>query len=233
MTEHAPTRSSRTVKRADDRVAEILDVAETLFYERGYDRTPISAIIGAIGIAKGTFYHHFGSKQELLDALVQRLSTRALELVRPQLTDENLSAVEKLRTAFSGLGEWKTQRRRLFLPLMRALYKPENTALRLKGQRASLSLFAPTLEAIIAQGIDEGSFDCGRPDVMVRMMFSLSTDFGEHLVGHLLADEPPADDVIRAEIDAYNDAINRLLGAAPNTVQFYRWEQIRPWLKSM
>lgn len=49
----------------ETRKTELLDVASRLFYEQGYHATGIKQIIDAAGIAKGTFYSHFSSKEEL------------------------------------------------------------------------------------------------------------------------------------------------------------------------
>jgi len=48
--------------RSHSRVEEILDAAEALFTQKGYDATSIKDIIDAVGIARGTLYHHFSSK---------------------------------------------------------------------------------------------------------------------------------------------------------------------------
>ena len=44
---------------------EILDVASRLFYEQGYNKTGVQQIIAEAGAAKGTFYSHFKSKEDL------------------------------------------------------------------------------------------------------------------------------------------------------------------------
>ena len=54
------------------RINEILDAAETLFYERGYQPTMISDIVRKIGVAQGTFYYYFTSKEEIVVALINR-----------------------------------------------------------------------------------------------------------------------------------------------------------------
>ena len=68
----------RTVKTAEERKNEILDVAEELFAEKGYDNASTNDIIARIGIARGTLYHHFGSKEEILDAIVDRMTREGL-----------------------------------------------------------------------------------------------------------------------------------------------------------
>lgn len=51
-------------------VEKILEVAERLFGEKGYDDTTIQNIIDGLGgLTKGAVYHHFKSKEEILDAL--------------------------------------------------------------------------------------------------------------------------------------------------------------------
>ncbi len=219
----------RVVKAADERRAEILDTAERLFYERGYERTPVRAIIDAIGIAKGTFYHHFPSKTELLDALVTRLSERALEIALPALSDESLSAPEKFRAMFGNVSAWKLKNKALLIRLMRALYSEENAAMRRRSQQASLRLFAPLMERIIAQGIAEGHFQCQNPDIVVRLLFSMATDMGELIAGMMLQDEPVVRAELRRQVGGYNDAMNRLLGAPAGTIELFRWELIEPW----
>ena len=52
----------RVVKSAEERKNEILDVAEQLFAEKGFDNASTNDIIKRIGIARGTLYHHFKSK---------------------------------------------------------------------------------------------------------------------------------------------------------------------------
>jgi AcrR family transcriptional regulator len=54
---------------------QIVDVADQLFYEQGFEHTSFSQIAEAVGISRGNFYYHFKSKDEILDAVIDlRLS---------------------------------------------------------------------------------------------------------------------------------------------------------------
>ena len=67
----------RISKDYDVRKQEFLDAAQKLFYEQGYDQTSVNTIIDAVGVSKGTFYHYFKSKEDLLDALAERVAMQA------------------------------------------------------------------------------------------------------------------------------------------------------------
>ncbi len=48
----------------------IEQAADDLFYENGFEATSFADIAGAVGITRGNFYHHFKSKDEILDAVI-------------------------------------------------------------------------------------------------------------------------------------------------------------------
>ena len=64
----------RVVKEAEERRSEILDVAEKLFCTKGYDNTSTNDILNQVGIARGTLYYHFKSKEDILDGMIERLT---------------------------------------------------------------------------------------------------------------------------------------------------------------
>lgn len=79
-----------------DRRNRILDAAETLVLERGFDAMSVQAIAQHVGIAKGAVYREFDSKQEILDALLQRAMGRMIDASRELLGD----TASRLSTAY-------------------------------------------------------------------------------------------------------------------------------------
>ena len=75
----------RIVKEHDERKNEIIETAAALFEQKGYEHCSVNDILNAIGIAKGTFYHYFKSKEEVLDAVVGRVTEQMLEQVREEV----------------------------------------------------------------------------------------------------------------------------------------------------
>jgi len=87
---------------------EIIEVASKLFYEQGYHCTGIQQIIQEAGAAKGTFYSHFKSKEELgiawLKARHEKWNHWLLQFINPKQ-----SAKTKMIGIFDFLGDWMTK----------------------------------------------------------------------------------------------------------------------------
>ncbi|HJP64786.1 MAG TPA: TetR/AcrR family transcriptional regulator [Actinomycetota bacterium] len=69
----------RVTKRPDQRRAELINAAIEVFAEKGLDDATVADITTAAGVAKGTFYLYFSSKEHLLAALRERFVEDALE----------------------------------------------------------------------------------------------------------------------------------------------------------
>ncbi|NRG16723.1 TetR/AcrR family transcriptional regulator [Rhizobiales bacterium] len=51
---------------------EIIAAADDLFYRRGFEKTSFADIAGVVKISRGNFYHHFKTKDEILDAVIEK-----------------------------------------------------------------------------------------------------------------------------------------------------------------
>lgn len=55
-------------------VEKILEVSQRLFLTNGYDNTTIQDIVEELGgLTRGAIYHHFKSKEEIMDALINKM----------------------------------------------------------------------------------------------------------------------------------------------------------------
>ncbi len=216
---------------------EILDVVQGLFYTKGYNQTTIQDILNALQISKGAFYHYFDSKQDLLEALVDRTSNAALEVVRPIVEDPNLSAMQKFERFFGNIAAWKTDRKDFLLVLLRAWYADENALLRQKTTLAQMNRFTPMLAIIIWQGCEEGIFSTPYPDQIGEVLLSLFQGMGDSVAGAFidLFEEP--DEALRLEgfrqveqsIAAHTSALERVLGAPAGSLTLFDVEMLKNW----
>lgn len=223
---------TRIVKNPGVRRNEILDTAQQLFHVKGYEQTTIRDIIGAVGIAKGTFYHHFQSKQDLLDALVERTVQDGLALLAPLVQDQQLPALEKFRRFFIDTGNFKLENRALIETLLSAMYADENAIMREKMKAASLQRVTPLLTEIIRQGVAEGTFTTSYPEAIGEIVLQVTTGFSESVARSLLAAQGSADLLaLEKQVAVYEHAIALLLGAPAGSVKIIEVDGLRQWFE--
>lgn len=87
----------RIVKKADVRRAEIIQAARELFQIQEYEKVTMQEVMERLGIAKGTIYHHFQSKEELLEAVVENIVVEQIARMRQVVAEAEGSALDKLR----------------------------------------------------------------------------------------------------------------------------------------
>jgi AcrR family transcriptional regulator len=223
----------RIVKAPDERRSELIACAQRLFYSKGYEGTSINDIVREVGVAKGTFYYYFDSKQAVLEALVDDLTAQSLALYEAIVADDALSAIQKWTRAVQVIGDWKIERRAELLTLTRVLQTDENVLLRYKLRTQARRVVAPELAKIIAQGVEEGVFETAYAEEIAEAIYAVSTAFSETITDILLNpddyDDPEA--LARRKIAAVQTAIERVLGAAPGSLPVIDEQALCAWFE--
>lgn len=81
----------------DNTREKIIAVASNLFFTKGYEKTTIADIIkGLDGLTKGAIYHHFESKEDIFNAVVDTIGNKNIEIFNNIKNDPNLKGAEKL-----------------------------------------------------------------------------------------------------------------------------------------
>lgn len=81
---------------AGDRVSAILDAAADAFTQQSYDATSLDAIGDAIGVTKGSIYHHYRSKADLFVAVYRRTMEMNIATVEPIARQSGVRPIERL-----------------------------------------------------------------------------------------------------------------------------------------
>lgn len=146
---------ARTVKAPEVRRAELLDIAETLFQLQGYGDTTVEDIVRRAGIAKGTFYHYFRTKEDVLSGLATRLVEAIGARLREIADDVEQRPVAKLRLMFSEAQRIAASRR----VVVEDLHRPANSELHERNNVETVRVLGPIVAEVIEQGKAEGVFD--------------------------------------------------------------------------
>lgn len=88
-------------KHPEETVNLILDVAFQRFMEKGYEHTSIQDMINHLGgLSKGAIYHHFKSKEDILEAVIERMTAESNQKLAAIRDSKALSGREKLKKIF-------------------------------------------------------------------------------------------------------------------------------------
>lgn len=222
----------RIVKEPGTRRNEILDVAQRLVYTRGYEQMAIQDILDELQIAKGTFYHYFNSKQAMLEALIERLTEQAIDVLDPIVYDAQLSALEKFRQFFDTSVRWKTQRKAFLRAVLRVWYTDENVLVREKSNTVAMQQIVPLLTVIIKQGVEEGVLTTPFPEQVGKIIMELFLGLGVSLAQLILQPETDHETLQRIEtvVNVYTDALERVLGAPTGSLHLMDIEVFNEWM---
>ncbi len=141
------------------RMTEILDTAEHLFTAKGYFRTTVSDIAKEMGVTQGMFYYYFKSKEEILEALLNRQIAVFLSAIK-DMTYSDASPSEKLGFMLSTViksvrahGE----------ELLNTVYHEQNLHIKDKLARGTKFLLTPLGLHIIEEGQIRHDFTVAHP----------------------------------------------------------------------
>ncbi len=153
---------------AGDRATKmlILSSARTLFSEKGYDATAVEEICSLAGVAKGTFFYYFESKQYIVRYILSMQMEEYRDKLREQIYTfkDAISRMEYFISAFIELSDLGTEPESYFKVKDSDWFKSVVNEERMKA-------LCPLLEDIMAEGIEQGLFKVKNPDVCAAITF--------------------------------------------------------------
>lgn len=172
----------RVVKEAEERKQEILDAAERLFASKGFDNTSISDILEETGIARGTLYYHFKSKEELLDAVIERMIEGMTVRAKEIADRREIPVLQRFTMMIMVFHVSSDVQKEILLQV----HKPQNALMHQKMQKSLFFRITPLITALIEEGIAQGICQTDYPAEAVEMTFLYAntvfddlTEYGE------------------------------------------------------
>ena len=203
-------RRRRVIKPADERRREILEAATELFRERGFETTTVQAVAAAAGMAAGTVYLYFPSKEAILTALQEDFEAGLIDrfaenseavLQEEDATGEVVTYQEVVSRLIDGVVDFSLEHRAeaevIARHLGRVSISPDNRLLR--GPLTEL------LTRVIREGINQGYVDSSDAEMAAYLLNTASST----AIGHAIAfeDENALERVVRACKELYIKAL--------------------------
>lgn len=224
---------ARVVKDPELRRLELIETAQSLFYSQGYENTSIQNIVDAIGIAKGTFYHYFHSKVDLLGQLAEWQTDNILKSIEKQIEKLNGNAIEKFRALISSILSWKTENRKMMKTYIEVMYMEENIPLRIKVNQIYVEKVNPIFTKIIKQGVKEGVFKVKSVDEISEIFLSMLLAMSDRLAPLTLASfkEKKYIPVLFNKVKAFENSMERILGMKDGELKIYDYKALEIFFK--
>ena len=195
----------RIVKEASARKNEILDAAAELFVIKGYEETSTGDILDRVGIARGTLYYHFKSKEDILDALIERINGNLIDGAKKVAEDLSLPVVERIVRTIMSLNV-DSGEATIGHEVLQQVHKPQNALMHQKMQQSLLDGVVPVLTSLVEEGNSQGVFQCKYPRETTEMLILYSaTVFDDHF------EQTP--EQLQKRVQAFIHNTERLLGA--------------------
>ena len=198
----------RVVKDAEERRNEILDAAEELFGSKGFDQTSTNDILEKVGIARGTLYYHFKSKEDILDAMIERMNNQLLVVAAKIASQQNVPVLERLVQTIMALNVDNS----LGNEVMQQVHKPQNALMHQKMQEKLVSGITPIVTKLVEEGIAQDMFHTDFPAEAVEMCMIYSNTAFDHLFEQ-------SKEQMKQRISGFIYNVERLLGTEEGALQ--------------
>jgi AcrR family transcriptional regulator len=214
---------------AQQRRQQILDTALALFHQKGYGQTSVADIIGAVGIAKGTFYHHFPSREQLLHELSAREAERFLHAIESDIHREG-DAVAQINKLFDLSNQWKKMNAPMMAEILFMMHRSDNLPLRIAMQKESIARVQPLLTRLLARGQEEGVVAIEDAETVAWLVLQMGAAVGHEMGELLLKQAPDTKGHCLRLAEAYDKSVNRLLIVKGKRVRLFDSQELNNFL---
>ncbi|PUB08340.1 TetR/AcrR family transcriptional regulator [Yoonia sediminilitoris] len=210
--------------RPEDRRNQIFDCAQQLFQTKGYSRTSINDIMNIAGVSKGAFYHHFDSKEAMVDGLLRRYADQIRGAYDAVLETQGLSALDRYKLHLQILRDRQALAEpQSMMLIIASLLNEEDSGFQDRLMEEIVAAVVPVFAEVLRLGIEDGVFLIDDPvtaaPLIVRIAnqhrYVLKTAFGIKSAEDQKAVVKKIEDSLKMQ----GLAIDRLLGIPDGTTQ--------------
>ncbi len=217
------------MRRGDEKKQAVLDVAERLFYLKGYEQTSVQDILDVLKTSKGSFYHHFESKYAVLETLCARRAGRALEKAEEAMggETESLKRLNVLMHFALPIREGEEQFLTLLLPM---IFMENGRTLYTRYGQALAETFFPRLRTALEQAGSEGMVHLYHPlhtpDMLMALLNQCWFDAAKHMTDVLYKSGAVDPGYLMGILQAYRFAMERILDAPYGSLDLLRLPEL-------
>jgi len=173
------------MKKGDIRKAEILKTAENLFCKKGYEHTAVQDIIDQLHSSKGSFYHHYPSKESVLEGICDHRAEKIFVDISARI-DSMKSVAPKINCLLSGMIPISNEKISFILMLLPVFILPEGKMIRMYYCDAITARFQNLFKSLLEAGHKSNDLFCMDPedasDLILSNINRLWTDICKRII---------------------------------------------------
>lgn len=211
------------MKKGDLKRGQILDTAEKLFFECGYDHTSIQDILNAMNMSKGGFYHYFDAKETVLREICERRWDARFDRLRSELYGTRRGVVDRLNLLLGVANLFEAEDIPFAAMMLKLCHRDRDAAIRDLRRRTLVERLTPFVDEVIVEGVKDGSLHTRHPSGTGLMLTLLACDVNDEACDILANDLESPDRLIRVleMLDVYREGVEALCGAPYGSVTLF------------
>ena len=218
------------MKKGDLKKQEIIRTAETLFCRYGYENTSIQDILDELNTSKGSFYHHFVSKESLLEEICRSRAKGNAAGTACRIM-ENADPLEKLNILFSDMIPFSGEKLSFLLMILPVFLMPEGISLRAFYARELGEIYREPVADALLEGTREGAFSCREEEFFAEISLQIVNNLWMKICDLILHNEQEgrgteATDLMNL-VNQYRLALERVLGAPFGSIELIRLPELK------
>ena len=202
------------MKKGDIKKLDILNTAETLFCRKGYEQTSIQDILDQLHTSKGSFYHHYVSKESVLEGICARRAEQIYQTLAGQQEEQN-GTLSYLNLLLSGMIPFQNEKLSFLLMLLPIFNTTDGRTVRTYFCEALSDCFRQSVRIQIEKGVEEGIIHCPEPGYTTDIILTAVNGLWTGICDFVLMCERDGTEADVAEIlrmtDCYRLMIERML----------------------
>lgn len=187
---------------SNNRKDELLDIAYKMFIAKGYDNTSVDEIIKEAGIAKGTFYYYFTTKEEMLDLVINNMIEKEIT-VASKVVEMPIPVEQKIVGIISSFRPNDDEE-----SIVNALNDDSNMKMHNKYNNKLIESATSLLKIVVLEGIDKGIFNCDNIEERIKLLLVMSSCLFD------------VKNFTNKDVEVFIDTTEKILGAKKGSMNF-------------
>lgn len=192
------------MKKGEKTKLELLKIAYKMFLSKGYENTSIDEIIEEAKIAKGTYYYHFKSKEQMLEEVIQMMIDE-YEMKAKEILNSDLDLPEKMIGIITSFRPNNDE-----FQIVDTLNRQDNLIMHNKINRQVIERVVPMLSKIVEEGVQLVLLKCENIPERIRIIMIISSQLFDDM------------EYSNTDVDVFIDIVEKTLGAQVGFMEFLK-----------